>query len=332
MPTVAETQNAKGRLAAPLAAGVDEISQSQTITFTLYRRLVLPMDGFIFWVKADLLGPSATVDTTAIDGFYVNQGQRITTPAQTLTVAGSFHYASTQTQQQDENYVNNRVIFTALSEVHDFNDVDPTTMYIGTFDEIRFAFSQRSSFYKQADLYHYTGDAVYSILESQIIDDLAGFDPFNVVTSNSLPAWLTLNSICPVFPSYLVPDNQTPPYVSIHIAKTEAIQATPLFDNFGSQYQLAKDNVTATVYGLRNFNAQDFYKGVLDYIGPDGQVLGLMNMPIIQDEKTAQVELTALAMKKTIKFEVSYYQARMRDVAVQYILHCVPKFVIEGLV
>ena len=38
-----------------LAAGVDMLSIQQEITFTRYIRLVLPLDGYVFWVKADMV-------------------------------------------------------------------------------------------------------------------------------------------------------------------------------------------------------------------------------------------------------------------------------------
>jgi hypothetical protein len=47
--------------------------------------------------------------------------------------------------------------------------------------------------------------------------------------------------------------------------------------------------------------------------------IGLMNMPIIQDEKIAQPEFGIIAMKKTITFKVSYYQNTVNDVALKYI-------------
>ena len=45
----------------------------------------------------------------------------------------------------------------------------------------------------------------------------------------------------------------------------------------------------------------------------------MLNMPVIQDEKVTQPELGVIAMKKTITFEVSYYQQNIRNVARQLI-------------
>ena len=59
MATVFETTGAKGEMAAGLAQGVETISLNQTVTFTLYVKLVLPLDGYVFWVNAALLTDSA---------------------------------------------------------------------------------------------------------------------------------------------------------------------------------------------------------------------------------------------------------------------------------
>jgi len=42
-------------------------------------------------------------------------------------------------------------------------------------------------------------------------------------------------------------------------------------------------------------------------------LFGIMNMPIILDEKHAQAELSAIAQKKTIEFKISYLQTLSSD-------------------
>ena len=42
-------------IGADLQTGVEAISIQQTVTFTKYVRLVLPLDGYVFWVAAPLL-------------------------------------------------------------------------------------------------------------------------------------------------------------------------------------------------------------------------------------------------------------------------------------
>jgi hypothetical protein len=170
-------------------------------------------------------------------------------------------------------------------------------------------------------------------MDQLIIDDLEGFDPVNVVVSNSLPAWLTLNKVCPIYPSFLLPDNLPLPYIAAHVIpeETHSIQPVPIIDLDGSHWQLARDRVRLTFYGLRNFNAVDWLDQALAFIGYDGEVMGLMNGPIIRDEKRTQAEIGVIAMKKTLEFEVSYYQQRVRALALQYIKTCIPHFYIEGL-
>jgi len=67
-----EALGARGPLAADLAEGVIAIGQDQEITFTKYVRLVLPVDGYVFWVKADLVGPSALLNAGRLNSVALN--------------------------------------------------------------------------------------------------------------------------------------------------------------------------------------------------------------------------------------------------------------------
>jgi hypothetical protein len=332
---MAQIGEAVGAGSSPLAsvqrAGLEVLDRQQTVRFTKYYRLVLPLDGYVFWVRADLVTPSAIYNDSPLNTYFFDQAKQMLPTAETLDVKGSFHYSQTNQQAEDESFAVNRVIFTAEYKITDLNNVMPNEMWLGTFGGVRFSFSQRSGYYVQADIHHYSGDAVYPIMDQLIIDSLEGFDPVNVVVSNSLPAWLTLNRVCPVYPSFLLPDNLPTPYIAAHVIpeETHSIQPVPYIDLSGSHWQLARDRVRLTFYGLRNFNAVDWLDQALAFIGYDGEVLGLMNGPIIRDEKRTQAEIGVIAMKKTIEFEVSYYQQRVRDLALQYIKSCVPTFYIQ---
>ena len=53
---------------------------------------------------------------------------------------------------------------------------------------------------------------------------------------------------------------------------------------------------------------------------------GIMNMPIIKDEVRTQSELNVRGMKKSIEFEISYYQSVAQDIARQLILSSIPTY------
>ena len=59
MASAIEAATAKPQLGAGLAQGVETLSGNEQITFTLYVKLVLPLDGYVFWVNASLLTDSA---------------------------------------------------------------------------------------------------------------------------------------------------------------------------------------------------------------------------------------------------------------------------------
>lgn len=326
MPSVDEAVGAKSQLAAGLAEGVRTLSQDQTVTFVKYVKVILPLDGFVFWIKASLVSPSALFNATKYNAVALNQPPGVSGEI-SFEAQGSLHYAINTQQREDETLSINSFIFTALHEVQDLNEVGPFVMYIGEIYGQRFAFNRRGSFYKQADLYHYTGDAIYPALASQIVDDPRLFDSRHLVVSNSLPVWLSLNAIMPVYPSFLVEDNLAPPYASIHIepGSTEAIQGFPSTDVRSNHYQLTKDRVKITMYGLRNDQALD-YQDYVNQFSLDTDIIGVMNTPIVRDEKRPQPEFSVIAMKKTIEYEVSYYQVRIRDLARQLILSAIVTF------
>ena len=326
MVTLAEASaTAQTPLADALAAGVATISYDATVTFTKYIRVVLPADGFVFWVNAEALSESALFNFAGIgsrpgyNSAPINQNTTPFTPSQTQTVSGSLHYISEKIQEEASSYTKTRVIFTTNVEIEDLSEVAPTVMYIGEIDGTRFAFGQHAARYDQANLWHYTGDAIYSTLDTQIIDDPATFDTLRPVVSDSLPIWLSLNQFSSVYPAELVPNNLPPPYMAVNIVETRPLQPLPAQDQNSNQLQLMRDRVRVTTYGWRNYTAQDWLAYMMDQ-STFTDNFGLLSEVGWVDEKEGQVELNALAQKKTLVFDVSYYQSRVRDVARKLIL------------
>jgi len=302
MATVAESTGAASPLNAALVAGVENISANQTLEFTQYRRLVLPLDGYIF---------------------LVNTGQ-------TFSATGSFHVAKTLEQREDETIGISRVVFTAEQAIQDFDAVAPGTMYIATFGEIQFAFSSHKNFYQQSGLFHYGGDAVYPALATQIINSVADINTNDLIISNSLPVWLMLGASSvfgltppayPIYPSFLIPQDAAPPYASVHIGDndTEALQSAPSFDYENSHFQLCRDRVRVTFYGLDNNAALDFQDYLFQY-SLNTDIIGVMSTPVIRDEKRTQRELGIIAKKKVFEIDISYYQQRLKTETPQLIL------------
>lgn len=339
MASVDEAAFAKTELAGDLAAGVETLSLSQRVTFSKYIRLVLPLDGYVFWVKADILSANALYGWPVLNTVQPNQPAVVAEGADTIIAAGSLHYATSGQQSEDESPAVNTVVFTSLREVEDLNHVSPTVLYIATLPSgTRYAFSQRKSFYRQADLYHYVGVAVLPAMSSQVIDSPAGIDT-GLIVSNSLPIWLRLNTYAPVgsvrcpvtlYPSYLIPDNLPPPYGAVHIApeQTVGLQASPFLGSTLGHDQLVTDTVRVTLYGARNSQALDFIDAVNQY-SVDTDNIGMMSaVPVIRDDKRPQAELGVIAMKKTIDFQVSYFQSVARNIARQLIVSAIPTFTV----
>ncbi|WP_233469182.1 hypothetical protein [Caballeronia glathei] len=284
---------------------MNTLSLSQTIPFTRYTQAVLPLDGYVF---------------------YINTGE-------VVSVQGSLHYSTDQQQNEDETIDVNRVIFTALSQIDRFNQVAPTDLFVGTFEGIRFSFNARGSFYEQANLFHYLGNAVYPALASQLVESAADL-PTEPVVSNSLPIWLSQNSFAPVYPSFLVPSNVVPPYITAHIEPD--LTEVPSFPIYGwpgttepnsgtaplhdlPSTQLAKDNVRLTLYGFTNQMAIQYLASLIDH-SLNVEDFGFGNSPAIKDQKRTQSELNVIAMKKTIDIVAWYFQSTADAVARRLIL------------
>ncbi len=323
----------KTPMASDLADGLKTLALDQEITFKLYGRVVLPIDGYVFWVRADVLQRPIFQQEGLVSALRLEKDDM----SQFVTKAmGSLHYTAETRQEEAENYAANRVVFTTLNEVQNLNAIAPGTMWIGSIDRLRFGFSTVSMRYRQAGIWHYSGFAIYPDMQPQIIDQVSDFSTDQVV-SNSLPGWLALQNYAPpyafwgplptLFPSFLVPDNERPPYASVHIVpeSTTAMASAPTIAQDSTHTQLCSDHVRITLWGARNTNALDFVDAVYQY-SLDTAAFGIMNIPTVRDDKRTQSELGIIAQKKVIDYEVSYLQHRMNDIGRQTIKKAVPNF------
>jgi hypothetical protein len=306
MPSISESLNSQSQLADTLAAGVKTLSLNQTVQFVQYSKSTIPTDGYVFYVNTGVV----------------------------TTIKGSLHFATNRNQNEDETIDVDRIVLTALDPVDVFNQAAPGDLLVGEFEGLQFAWNARGSFYQQANLYHYVGNAVYPALASQLVDSASDL-PAGPIVSNSLPIWLAQTTFqtttVPVYPSYLVPANVVPPYVSVHIepSLTEvpsfpidvwpgnpspltALQPMP-------STQLAKDRVRLTLYGFTSQQAVQYYHSLIEYsINTDN--FGFGNSPAIRDEKRTQTELGVIAMKKTIEIDAWYFQNTADAIARRLIL------------
>jgi len=306
---VNEGLKAASNLQASLDAGIASISSNQQVTFTQYIKVVLSQDGSVFWA-----------------------------PGGSKRYPGSLHYATDVHQNEDETVAINDVIFTSTEEITDFNAVSPSSLWMATYPadggDIFIAFSERGRYYEQAGVWHYQGHAIYPAMQTQILNG-TGYLPGQPVVSNSLPIWLAQNQTYPVYSSFLVPENAKPPYIVAHIEPrdTEPLGAFPMLvppgvpEELGDpatlydwpSSQLMRDNVRLTLYGLNNQQAIQYLFQLME-LSLDQDTFGFCNSPAIRDEKRTQAEIMAIAMKKCIEIQASYYLSTADALARRYIL------------
>lgn len=306
-------EKSKGQMASALSQGLKTISESQEVTFSLYVRVILPLDGFLFWVKADLLRKPEP-----------HQPGLPVPPADmplSLRAQGSLHWMTTSQQTDITSQGLNNVLFTTSKKIEAFNATDSDSMYIGEVDGAPFSFSWMGNRYEQADLYHYRGESIYPVMRSQMITSLDDFRPHELVVSNCLPILIALNSpggkSLSVYPSFLIPQNVVPPYAVIDVKNSRPLQMAPLITG-GERWQFVMDTVRVTLFGLDNVRALQYVDYVVSH-AMEYEQFGVSNSPVPLDDKMNQRELNAIAMKKHVDFEINYYQQSATAVALKYI-------------
>ena len=299
MTTLAESATAAGAgMGAVLQAGVDQLSRAQLYTFTLYKRLILPVDGYVFWCLGSAINPDVIDDNM------------------TFQANGSLHVAQRVEQNTDSTIARQTVVFTAEKQVLEFSDVAADSLFMLTLPNGSLAaFSSQTNRYEAADIWHYVGVAVLPYEATQVISDpsIVGTLP---IVSNSLPIWMAMSTDgLPVYPADLSPMNLAPPYVTADITGTQAMTMAPLVQSDSSQAQLCKETVTFTLWGCRSDQALDFQKAILDNSMPDDAPYGTMTSIVPVDQKKTQPELAVIAQQKTMTVDVNYLQQRSRAIA-----------------
>jgi hypothetical protein len=323
--------------AAGLIAGYQQLSNDAVFPFTLYRRLVLPIDGYVFWVKASILPnyPQSRgalyakfpMGTKMFDALNI---QDPLTPVQLanyeFSADGSVHVSQELAQDTGATYVTQDVVFTTKNELTQFAAIAPDEMFIMTLPNgSQVAFGSQRMRYYLAGIWHYHGRAIYSALADQIVNDLNRINPDLQIVSNSLPFWLALSTPqVAVYPAKLSPKNLEPPYITANVKSTEGLGQTPYFDLTESQSQLVADEIEFEMIGLNNNAALDFQRAILrnSHYGN----YGIMNIPVPVDEKVEQVEFQVIGQKKTMQLKVNYYQTRVRAMSQRFILQATVAF------
>ncbi|EDU6784097.1 hypothetical protein CJG67_003914 [Salmonella enterica subsp. enterica serovar Gaminara] len=316
MPSLDELAEATGsQLSGVLRSAVETISSGQEISFRLYVRQVLPIDGFVYWVNAGIIQPEELAR------------MKITSP-KTAMIKGSLHRQVVTEQSESQSQDVNNIIFTPIEKADDFNVEDPNAIYLGEYAGTQFAFSRMESRYTQSGIYHYRGMAILPTMRSQIIDSPDDISDEQII-SNSIPIWLALKQFATVYPSFLVPSNLTPPYIVADVRNTVPLAMASRYDaGSRKRYQFVQDTVRITLYGFSNRMALDYVDFVVNKAAEDEE-FGITNIPIPVDVKSNQVEINALAKKKIVDFEVNYYQQTARDISHQLIKKVIVNY--EGI-
>jgi hypothetical protein len=312
MPSIAEPQ--LSGIAAALAQAEKTISLSNQIVFTQYQRAVLPLDGLVFWI--------ATTTTKTVDC--------------------SIHVETLTEQNESESMGVGHIVMTALEPLDDLMAESPTTKWIAVWKGMHIGFTRTKHFYGPSALYHFLGRALLSTELTQVIDTPGSLDPTLLIASNSIPAFILMNSwVAPyynpynnnanaippatptplltlptIYPAFLAPANIAPPYATVQVDRSDNLAPVAWQDIDSNPYGLASDDVRITMFGLTN-NQAWLFKDALVQFCADAGVIGLQEIGAIVDERATQSDFLIVGQKKTLKMKVSYTQAAVIDFARQ---------------
>ncbi|HGF7493296.1 TPA: hypothetical protein ACF3X9_004127, partial [Escherichia coli] len=119
MPSLEElAEQHSSQLSSVLKSAVETISSDQEITFRLYVRQVLPLDGFVYWVNAEIISCDELCRLN------------IESPTR-LKIKGSLHRQVIAIQDESVSKDVNNIIFTPVQQVDDFNVENPDAIYLG---------------------------------------------------------------------------------------------------------------------------------------------------------------------------------------------------------
>ncbi|WP_244578607.1 hypothetical protein [Escherichia coli] len=124
-----------------------------------------------------------------------------------------------------------------------------------------------------------------------------------------------------------VPQNLRPPYIAVDVRNSIPLQVAPVVFG-GERFQLVQDSVRLTLYGFSNKMALDLVDSVVNR-ALEEEKFGVTNIPVVQDAKSGQVEINALAKKKIVDFDVNYYQSTAREISRQLIEKVICKYEVK---
>lgn len=280
----------------------------EQITFNRYIRLVLPVDGFIFWVKQSLINPLSP----SLNGIALNELPDLTTIDDTIVIDGLFHYSTQNQQDNSQIYAKNSVLFTSSKKLDDFNELGESELLIGSIDGIQFAFNNSGNYYQKAGVWCYQGEAINPVMRSQIIDDVGQFSA-QKICNDSLPLFMSRSLYAPIFPAFRGLQNLRPPYLSVDVLETKPYQQLAS-EETSERRQFCLDTVKVTCYGLNNNQVLDYIRYMVNE-GVKNIDFGINNAPVAKKIDIPQSELNVTANAKEITFEVNYYQTRATEIA-----------------
>ncbi|CAI3958064.1 unnamed protein product [Commensalibacter communis] len=280
-----------------IQSGLDVMRLDQKLDISYYQKTILPYDGFVFWVKMR--------KKTSIDAM--------------------IHYTD-ELKHEDQSFYNDaNLIITTKEYLFDFFQNDLEILPVFDYEGKQYAIRRSGQNTQHATIFHNFARIIEPQFQSLFLNNKKDFTRKTVQFSNSISRFILLANgyfdlvkiPYEIYPEWLVPFNKKPPYITIGISETEALNVghkRTMVEGKETFINPAKDHIELNLYGLDNHEAINFL-ATLEKWSLIYQQIGFLNIPRVTDLHNTQNEIGSLSQKKVIEIEVFYYQSANIDEA-----------------
>ncbi len=274
-----------------LRNGVDFLKDGQTISFTTYRRAVLPFEGFVYWIK-------------------LHGGEK--------SIESMIHKTDELYQEEDSFRNESTILITTRESLFNFSQDGIDEIKVFNYQDSLYVLRKTGENADQSGIYHNMAHIVEPQMQNTFLDTEDDFRNRNMQFSSSVPLFIMFSmglfdlfqDHYDMYPGWLTPYNKKPPYISINVSDTEALSSATAYETVdGNTYigKLVTEKVTFTLYGYDNEQIMIFLSD-LEKWSMVYNYVGFMSSPAIVDEIHSKVETGTVALKKTIEVDISYIQ------------------------
>ncbi len=290
-----------------IRGGYNFIKDNQKITFKTYRRVVLPLDKFIYWVKLS-------------DEVLMN----------------CMVHKTEEFNHEVDNFRNEATIILITEDaIFDYSNDGIDEIKVFKYNNSLYLLRKTGENAEQSGVYHHIAHIIEPQMQYIFLDSEDDIKKEKFQLTSSIPLFISFSSglfdLTPfeyeIYPAWLTPYNKKPPYIAIEVEETTGLDSgfqNIKINNKDYLCRLVQEKVKLVLYGFNHDEALIFLKR-LEKWSQLYNYIGFMSSPCVTDEIYSKTELGSVASKKTIDLEISYVQTtalleELRDKLISMVL------------